>query len=310
MKKHLCLLLALLLFLSAAAVCAQDAEEWNSDPVSHWHEDKDGEKLDPAEHTLDERMTCTVCGSEIWPYEDGSAAVYAYDACGNPVRYALWDAQGALADEYTYAYEYDDQGHVLWQGTSHGDVLVESVSYALNSLGENMPVRQASYEADGSGSISEFDEWGNMTHSYTYDAMGNVTYEELSVYTYGEAGEVLGYRQDARFEDGSGYQQVYNEYGDPLSNVSYLPDGSIEFAFYHEYGYNEQGVMLWHKLYDKQRLVEESVYGMVEDEFGSWSYEQRLIEYHEDGARTVYEYDSMGELISTTSYDAQGKILE
>jgi len=56
-------------------------------------------------------------------------------------------------------------------------------------------------------------------------------------------------------------------------------------------------------------LTEELIYTTVTDEDGWMNYPGTVIEYHDDGSKTVTEYDENDNVISETKYDAAGNIV-
>ena len=68
-------------------------EGWDRNATEHWHNCECGEKLDTAAHELDDLSSCTVCGSEIIDWGDGTFDVYNYDENGSTV----YTVRGELA---------------------------------------------------------------------------------------------------------------------------------------------------------------------------------------------------------------------
>ena len=298
-----------ILVLLASAALAQDAGEWDRDPKQHWHTNEAGEKTDAAAHVMQEDIYCTVCGSEIWVYDDGASDVYNYSEAGDLTRYSAYDAAGNLVDEYRYVHEYNADGVKQKEQTYYAGALLEEIEYAVSPLGDVVPRLQTAWYPDGTGAQNEYDEYGSVVRITTTDEAGNLTFEETTEYTYGEDGVILGTTVKGQYTDGDGYKTLINQYGDTTFNAFYNADGSVIFESRSEFEYDPYGSKLWEKTYMDGVLLSESIYVVESDEFGSWSREKTYTEYNEDGTRYVVEYNEYGEEISAALYDAGGSII-
>lgn len=283
--------------------------EWDRDAVNHWRNCDCGEMTELSAHVMEDTF-CTVCGSKVWVYDDGTADVYDYFDNGNLRRNTFYDVDGTVFSDYRYEYGYDDAGCMLWSKTWLGDLLCEEVQYAVSADGESIPTEQKGYNEDGTWACNEYDLYGNVTCIRTYTAEVAVVFEETYEYTYLEEGLIAETKISGRFDDGSSYVWVDNQYGDRVSSIMYEADGSISMNFATEIGYDELGNKQWYKRYSDGVLMEEAVYALYTDEAGSWSYEQRYTEYLEDGGKIVIEYDHEGGEVSRTECDAQGNVTE
>lgn len=102
MKKFLFMTLALL--LSTSLLCAGFAREeladsWDRDAREHWQTSETGEKQNGEAHVFDDNGVCTICGAEVWLYDDGMADVYNYTPYGDMARYSAYDADGHPVSE-------------------------------------------------------------------------------------------------------------------------------------------------------------------------------------------------------------------
>ncbi|MBE5779738.1 MAG: hypothetical protein E7331_10475 [Clostridiales bacterium] len=312
-KKTLAVLMTVMVTLFAAVAFAEHthtfSETWDRNATEHWHACDCGEKTDVSMHVVDD-IFCAVCGSEIWLFDDGTTDVFDYYENGDLRRNTFYDADGSVIGEYSYEYGYDGEGRWLWSKTWTGDFLVEETQYAVNEYGESLPAVQESYSEDGYRSRNEYDRYGNIAAICNYDEAGVLLFEELYEYTYSEEGMALETRISGRFDDGTSYVWVDNQYGDRISSVMYEADGTRVMDFTTDYGYDEMGNKLWYKSYNEGMLVEEATYAIHRDEAGSWSYEHLYTEYLEDGGRIVTEFDYEGSEVNRTEYDAQGSAVE
>ncbi len=318
MKKSMAMLLVCLMALCvlpttlAAEHTHAAGEEWDRDEKEHWHLCECGEKMDIAEHVMDDEYyttLCSVCGSDIWAFEGLYTDIRNYDEYGNLTRYTALDGEGNLIEEYFYLYEYDEEGNMLHSEQYWDEVLVEEDDYALGFFGEYLVKTQIVYYEGIVSSVVEYDEYGNCVKMVMYDEEGNVSIEEATQYEYNEEGEVLHSEQVGSYSDGSVYKEVRNEYNDQISWVYYDENGEVLFEIISEYEYDENGNVLSKKNYHDGVLSDESIYVVVEDEWGDRAYEQMYIGYLEDGAKEVYEYNEHGDNVREIAYDAEGNIV-
>ncbi len=289
MKNTLILMLALLLALPCAAMAKEDYPVfgWERDAKTHWRMLESGEKAEEAAHTMED-VLCTVCGTEIWLFDDGGADLSNYNENGDQVRMTSYDGTGETLYDIVWAYGYDGQGNRLWDKQYENGMLLAKTHYALNAEGVSMPVWSESYYDDGAWGRNEFDEHGNGVRLYSYDAQGNVLSEEVCEYLPDEFGWYYMVKSTVNME-GILFINEYNEYGDWTHTYIEEPDGTVvsDTVFVHEY---EEGVRVSSKSYDSGVLTWETYYnadGMTIQE----------IEYLGDGSIVVYDYDEEGNLI-------------
>lgn len=281
--------------------------DWMRDPKQHWQECACGEKLDEGAHSMQD-VVCSVCGSEIWAYDDGMTDIYNYSETGEPTRNSVYDADGNLLDDYVYLYEYDAEGRMLRMETYYFDKLVEEVDFAVSADGESIPSLQIGYYDEGARSVNEYDEYGNVVRMAGYNADDELIFEETISFVYDDQGNVLSDTRAGLYADGSSYLYVHNEHGDQVKCIFREADGSIVYDLTCEFVYDENGYMLYSVTYDGERLLDEAEYKLIEDEYGTWSCPVLVTEYMEDGSYTVYEYDENGEELSAVAYNADGSI--
>jgi hypothetical protein len=115
------------------------------------------------------------------------------------------------------------------------------------------------------------------------------------------------------YEDGSRDVSEYNENYDLLQCVTYDADGNVVLTVRSEFGYNENGMVIWEKTYENDRLTAEENYYFEEIITDSYyeviHYMINSTEYFEDGSKMVGEYDHRGNYIKMVEYDADGNCL-
>ena len=314
-KKLTLIALALLLAVLPAAGLAETAEEtvapeeeavvldadypvfeWQRDAKEHWRVLESGEKTDVGAHEVPEdEIACSVCGSEIWIFEDGCADVSNYNEYYELVWATSYEADGSIAYENVFAYEYDEAGNKLWEKQFDGTVLVAHTVYALNENGENHPVWSEVYYDDDTWSRNEYDANGNCIKAYSFAADGAIDSETTMEYALDEDGWYYQTKEVTLME-GATFITQYNRYGDSISFYLEEADGTVVFNSTREYEYvdGEKAVV---RYYDNGVLTSESFY---EDGYGP----VKEIIYLEDGTTEVYLYDEDG-----NTYDENGNLL-
>lgn len=287
MKKGLLLLILLLTLTLCCAAAETPAPIWERDAKTHWYVTASGEKTEKAPHVLED-ILCTVCGTEVWVYEDGAADLYNYSELGELLRATTVDADGWITADSVVNYVYDEQGRKLWEKQYEMGRLAAQTAYAVNEAGESLPLWSEAYDADGAWGRNEYDEAGNCIRLYAYDAQGHLTSEEVCEYAQDADGWYYMTCSTVRME-GTVFINEYNQYGDWTRSYIEEADGTVvsDTVFVHEY---QAGVKRSSRTYDAGVLVWEEQY----DENGMTV---REIEYLADGSVNVYEYDETGELI-------------
>lgn len=306
--KNKLLSIVLLLLLSMFAVCASCEEvadatlptfAWERNGTEHWRQLPSGEKADLGAHNIVETI-CTVCGSEIYLFDDGSADVSDYNEHEDLIRYTSFDSDGNVSNAIVYTYEYDEEGNKLLSQEFSGDVLVSEISYAVGPDGEQLPVEQVTYYDDDTWSINEYDAFGNMVHGAAYDADGNVQYEEFTEYKLNTDGEYYEFSKVGLFAEGDIFYDEYNEYGDTTLTHNTDANGNVWASEVYEYEYKDH-VKLWRKHFSSGKLVTISYYA----ENGMTA---REIEYFEGNSRMETEYNEHGDPVSIISYAADDQV--
>lgn len=298
MRKIIALLVVLLLAVPAMAEEGLPVFEWQRDLVNHWKVDKAGEMQAFGTHVLDDELVCSVCGSQVSAWDDGSGDVYDYDAMGNLLRYTGFDETGAKTTESTHALTCNEDGVLLLDLEYVDGVFYGEYVYRADEDGWPVPVRQTCYDADGSVSVNEYDEAGNLVRASVCDAEGALIVEILSEYEMDASGWYYEAKSLTRFTSGESFYSERNSYGDETRSLNKNADGVVWSDTVCEYEYVD-GVLRWKKQYSFGVLSLEAEY----DDQGNLVKET---EYPGDGSYIVYSYDEDGECTEQI-FDATGK---
>lgn len=304
MKRTL-LIFILLLALVSISAAEQTTDStlpefaWERNAAEHWHVLPGGEVTDRGAHQLT-NAHCTVCGSEVWLFDSGSADVSDYNDHGDLVRYTLFEEDGEISFELCYAYEYDAQGYMLVSREYLGGVLTGEITYDRASDGRQIPVAQVVYYEDDTWSVSEYDEHGNLLRMATYAADGTLLQEDQGEFAQDTSGSYYEFRHTSHFADGAVSYTEFNQYGDPILRYNLQADGTVWEDTTCEYEYQD-GTPLWKKQYTSDVLTLEVYYhpnGYVKQE----------IEYFDGGARMVTDFNDHADPVAITSCNADGSI--
>lgn len=284
---------------------------WDRNAKEHWQVCEDGEKLNVEEHTFDEELICTVCKSMVDIFEDGSAFINTYDEQDNLIRYTYYGEDGKIAAETFTEYAEDSEGNYYETKETQYDY-TNSVVY-ISEFNE--------YEDQISRTITDLE--GNIRQKDRFEREYNSDGEALWEKTYSNdvlVREITGYKTytdgdySIRFpesvidyyEDGSKLVTEYNDQGEVDKETTYKADGTVETALRYVYEYDAEGNYKRIQTYEGEQLIKDAEYAMSAD---GWSYMAKETEYHEDGTKTVREYNENDELISESKYDAEGNLI-
>ena len=108
-------------------------------------------------------------------FDDGSIFRMEADAMGNRLFETQTDPDGSIVYAYEYAYEYDERGRMIRELISEdGRPSFESF-YAYEDDGFwGYQYRTVDYFTDGSKTVCDLDEFGEIITETMYDAEGNV----------------------------------------------------------------------------------------------------------------------------------------
>ncbi len=323
------MILPLFLALCLSAAFAEESDlprfEWERDGFQHWHVDAKGQKTDLGAHQLAESR-CTVCGGEVWAFDDGSADVSDYNEQGDLVRYTSFAEDGSINIELFYAYEYDEEGRMLLSREYTGTELTGEMAYIITEEGLSLPDQQLTWYADGSWDLHEYDRNSDLIHTASFDPNGDVTYEEFSEYAPAAEGATyeakrtalyadgtsqiteynaqgLTLRDTEMYTDGASIVTLYNEQGDPVSVTTYNAEEQPEAVQTYEYEYAEDGSKRLCLAYMDGALVIRTEYAA--DEYG-YAAPARETVYSADGVYTVFTFDEYGEVLSESTFSADG----
>lgn len=308
------------------------ASDWSVDLENHWHACAEcGETVDSAAHTL-ENDVCTVCGTEIVVWEDGSSLLVVYNEHGYCTLVVSYAADGSVEYEDRYEFEYDADGNIVYEKAYSNGVLSGEFEYALNADGELYISKDTYYYEDGSVQTSEYSANNQTLRSAYITADGTVESEYLYEYSADGSwmsekfyyGGILSaeneYSLDADGwttplkeityeEDGSWMGIEYDLYGNAVIEICSDADGNVTLDRRYEYTYDADGNFTLVKIYDNGVLVEETEYIVGSDEDGSWSMSGKSTIYHEDGSKTVSNQDPEMAWATETTYDADGNVV-
>lgn len=98
--------------------------------------------------------------------------------------------------------------------------------------------------------------------------------------------------------------QIYDEHDNIIRMTDYDADGNLISETVNEYEYDANGNLTKDKQYIDGQLSGETEYTVTDGE----SVPAKYTYYYEDGGKFVNEYDSNGNIIKLTEYDADGNV--
>ncbi len=192
----------------------------------------------------------------------------------------------------------------------------ERMNVEAHSLGE-VPLcsvcrRTILAYTDGSGRVSGYNQQGTIHRSTDFDAAGNKVYELISEYAEDANGST--YLAKTTEFDQTGpfiYVEEFNEYGDLTGTSISNPDGHGSQTNRFEYGYDENGVMLWKFSYTNGVLIQEQHNFMTyENENISRFFPEKIIDHYQDGTQVLTVHNDRGLVIKEATYDMANGTLE
>lgn len=305
--------------------------EWVCDFDSHWRICDCGEEMVRAPHNLEE-VNCTVCGSELVTFGDGTRQITAYTRYGDCSQFISYDSDGNPTIDERYDYVYDGAGNMSSMNAYSNGFHYASYEYTLGSDGSVYMSSHTSYYEDGSYQLDTYNENFNTLRTVAFDATEKI--ENDHRFTYSEDGSlmsedayqdgVLLYEQECRLsnegcwdityersygEDGS-LAYTYDDSGNPLSEIRYKPDGSVDVEYAYENVYDLAGNLILKRTFTNGALTQEMEYIFGSDADGSWSRSGKTIDYHADGGKTIYDEDPKGTWSTNITYNADGKVVQ
>ena len=305
---------------------------WEADLENHWFTCECGEKAEAGAHKVKDDV-CTVCGSDVSIYDDGSSYLGIYNTRGDLIHALSYAPDGTLENEETLEYVYGEDDGVLNRKSYVSGVLNVETDFGRTADGEPCEIRNTYHYEDGRRDVSEYTEQGDFLGNYYYDADGTLT--GAYVYEYAPDGSWMNevayegerkmYQTEYRIKDGcqeivryTGYEEdgsisltEYDEMGNESLVASYGPNGETLSLLRYESVYDADGNRTLCRTYENDRLAEEVEYWFGTDEDGgSWSMSGKTTTYHEDGTKTVSDGDADVTWSSETTYAADGTVLE
>lgn len=237
--------------------------------------------------------------------DDGTTSVNQYDEHGNCVYAAVYEADGALIHETISEFApIEDEWFGTWYyecKTTSRFASGETFYDEHNEYGD--PVCSRSTDAEGI-------VWADTAYEYEYQDDMKVWCKRYSFGVleiesfYNENGSCV--KETEYLEDGSTIVSLYEDNGDAISITTYDADGAVVTVTTYEYVYDDEYGQLGIRMYIDDVLAEE-IFFLYDEELGFIGHQE--ITYHEDGTRTVEEYDDWFELVRTIVYDADGSVI-
>lgn len=243
MKKLLSILLILTL-LAALCACGGKKEPHVHDFSDFFYGDKEnhfylcacGEKSEVTAHTLEDDV-CTLCGGEIYVFEDGYYEVSYYDDDYNPTLTLSYNKEGKLFFAHQMEYTYFENGEIKTSRTIENGKLINESEFVMQE-GYSVVRYSTDYHEDGAKTLCEYNDMGYMIKQVYFNKEGKQTYAATTEYTFDEDGNVTEARTYANgklttldryaiAEDGYSYLHI---------STSYNADGSTTVTEYNENG--------------------------------------------------------------------------
>lgn len=230
----------------------------------------------------------------IFDENDNISSIEEYDTNGNCIFETEYDANGDVVRRVFY--EHDEDGNIV-KATTHGE------NDSVSSIEE--------FDANGDvvrGVFYERDEDGNLIGVQQYDKIENRSRAEI--YSEGVLSAVFeinenGIRTETWYNsDGTlGYEDVYDNKGNVVSQIYYNADGSINIYSDEKYEGGRRVGTTWYN--DDGSLS----HGWEYDTNGNAVREIHYNSYGDVSEYIVYTYDAAGNITSKTWYSGDGTML-
>lgn len=253
---------------------------WICDFDSHWHLCECGEEMDKGEHTL-EQVNCTVCGSEVVLWEDGSKQVTVYNEHGDNSQFTRYAPDGSIVSDERLSFVYDDAGNMISMEAYLNGFRYAGYEYTVGSNAEVYMASHTVYNEDGSYQVDTFDENLHTLRTVHYSADNSITTEYR--YTYSEdnthmteeeylRGEPVSRREfvldqyqawlpvsDYLYNgEGNDIARTFDDYGNALSEIHYNAQGGVELEFAFENTYDLNGNLLHVRIFKNGIFIEQA----------------------------------------------------
>lgn len=302
MKKIIAICICLTLLLSLAGCGHKHVmTQWSADPQNHWYVCECGDEAERGAHELNEDNMCAVCNAGIYDEGDGQFCVMTYDEWGSNITCMYYDADGNITSSQVNEREYYEDGNPKVVKTYMDGFLTYETIYLPSEneeYGGVYPSEDITYMEDGSKYVVRFANENDVESTILYAPDGSEQESTVYEYDYDEAGNLLGrrsYTNGALFEDTRAFVgpdgNVYDS-----AIIFYNADGSVSISNEYVYEFNDQGEQTYYASYYNGVISSESFADVDAD--GNL-YTSRQV-----------EYDEAGNVVSDTSYDAEGNVVE
>lgn len=256
------------------------AGDWVCDFDNHWRICECGEKIDKAAHTL-EHVNCTVCGSEVVLWEDGTKEVTVYNSHGDNIQFTSYASDGSVVTDERLAFVYDDKGNMTSMTAWHNGFHYASYEYAIGSDGESHIASYTNHYEDGTYKVDTFDENFHTLRTVHYAADDSIQTESRFLYNEdfsrmteeeylrGEPVAVREYMLDKYQSwllvsdllyngEGNDIARTYDDSGNPLSEIHYNAQGGVELEYSFENTYDLNGNLLHVRIFKNGVFLEQT----------------------------------------------------
>ena len=285
MKKQILLILLPCILLSLISGCTEkhQATGWDSDLTSHWQICEEcGEIVKHGEHKLNSIGNCSICGATVYE-DDDFAVVYINDDMGNLIKDLMYDGQRNVIQVRTYEYEYDENGNVVKSSEYYDGVLSREDYYTITD--EGSVLEKSIYSTDDGRVYTDF-----------YSLNSNGEFYVSTNIQENQDGEIIAIVE-------------YDEMDRTTKLTTYATETSDQgstrvITLEEEYTYNEKGERIASTTYQDGVLLSVETYKYLED---GYMYTDTFTMYSNyNGTKTVLVFDEDYNVISSTTYDANG----
>ena len=254
--------------------------DWICDFDSHWRLCECGEEMDKGEHTL-EQVNCTVCGSEIVVWEDGSKEVTVYNDHGDNIQFTSYAPDGSVEIDERLDFLYDDAGNVVSMEAYFNGFRYAGYEYAIGSDGETHIAAHTTYNEDGTYQVDTYDEDFHTLRTVHYAADNSITTEYRYLYNEdfsrmteeeylrGEPVAVREYMLDEYTAwlllsdylyngEGNDIARTFDDSGNSLTEIHYNAQGGVELEFAFENTYDLNGNLLHVRIFRNGTFIEQA----------------------------------------------------
>lgn len=231
-----------------------------------------------------------------------------YDHNGYILEEGYYDETNSIQSHNIGSYEYYENGNLKKEICYYSD---GSIEFAHEYDENNNVIKSIYYNGDGSISSiveSEYDNYGNILNYISYHSDNSIRYQSQYVYEY-YSNDLIHTCQETSYA-GTTLDKIrkknYNHLGHLTSDITYNKDGSIDYAIYHDYQYDNNNNNLltdieYRNLGDGDKLYSETRY-----EYDENNNLTKEIYLDSDGYVSFtyeYLYDNERNLVKESYYD-------